>query len=54
MPPQEWTHRTVDTVVAMRSRFSVGINALGATINAEDDLPDGQFFAWLGQAQGIK
>ena len=51
---QEWTHRTVDTVVAMRSRFSVGINALGATINAEDDLPDGQFFAWLGQAQGIK
>lgn len=51
---QEWTHRTVDTVVAMRSRFSVGINALGATINADDDLPDGQFVSWLGQAQGIK
>ncbi|MGE3153216.1 MAG: ShlB/FhaC/HecB family hemolysin secretion/activation protein [Nitrospiraceae bacterium] len=51
---QEWTHRTVDTVVAMRSRFSVGINALGATINADDDLPDGQFLSWLGQAQAIK
>ena len=23
---QEWTHRTVDTVLAVRSRFSVGLN----------------------------
>ena len=51
---QDWTHRAVDTVLALRSRFSVGINVLGATINANSDTPDGQFFSWLGQFQGIK
>ena len=44
----------MDTVLAVRSRFSVGINVLGATINADRSVPDGQFFAWLGQAQAIK
>ncbi|MCS6285870.1 MAG: ShlB/FhaC/HecB family hemolysin secretion/activation protein [Nitrospira sp.] len=51
---QEWIHRTVDTVLAVRSRFSVGLNVLGATINANPDTPDGQFFSWLGQVQTIK
>ncbi|BCA53116.1 putative Surface antigen [Nitrospira sp. KM1] len=51
---QEWTHRTIDTVLAMRSRFSVGLNVLGATINSNPDTPDGQFFSWLGQVQAIK
>jgi hemolysin activation/secretion protein len=51
---QDWTHRTIDTVLALRSRFSVGLNVLGATINANPDTPDGQFFSWLGQFQGIK
>lgn len=51
---QDWTHRTLDTVLAVRSRFSVGINVLGATINPNPDTPDGQFFSWLGQAQAIK
>ena len=51
---QDWTHRTLDTVLAVRSRFSVGLNVLGATINANPDTPDGQFFSWLGQAQFIK
>jgi hemolysin activation/secretion protein len=51
---QEWTHRTVDTVLAVRSRFSVGLNVLGATINPDSDTPDGQFFSWLGQQQYIK
>ena len=51
---QDWTHRKLDTVLAVRSRFSVGINVLGATINADPDTPDGQFFSWLGQVQGIK
>lgn len=51
---QDWTHRTVDTVLAVRSRFSVGLNVLSATINANPDTPDGQFFSWLGQAQAIK
>jgi hemolysin activation/secretion protein len=44
----EWFDRTPTQVIAARSRFSVGIDVLGATINATD-LPDGQFFAWLGQ-----
>jgi hemolysin activation/secretion protein len=51
---QDWTHRTLDTVLAVRSRFSVGLNVLGATINANPDTPDSQFFSWLGQAQAIK
>ena len=51
---QDWTHRTLDTVVAVRSRFSVGLNVLGATINSNKDTPDGQFFSWLGQVQAIK
>jgi hemolysin activation/secretion protein len=50
---QDWTHRTLDTVLAIRSRFSVGLNVLSATINANPDKPDGQFFSWLGQAQAI-
>lgn len=51
---QDWTRRTLDTVLAVRSRFSVGINVLGATINPNPDTPDGEFFSWLGQAQAIK
>jgi hemolysin activation/secretion protein len=41
-------------VVAVRSRFSVGLNVLGATINSDSSTPDGQFFSWLGQGQAIK
>jgi len=51
---QDWAHRTLDTVLAVRSRFSVGLNVLGATINAHPDIPDSQFFSWLGQVQAIK
>ena len=51
---QDWTHRTLDTVLAVRSRFSVGLNVLGATVNANPDTPDGQFLSWLGQVQAIK
>ncbi len=56
---QDWTHRTLDTVLALRSRFSVGLNVLGATItpnadNPQPGNPDGQFLSWLGQAQGIR
>jgi hemolysin activation/secretion protein len=47
----EWLDRTPDQVIALRSRFSLGVDALGATINDNTDLPDGQFFAWLGQFQ---
>jgi hemolysin activation/secretion protein len=47
----EWFHRTLDQVLAVRSRFSLGFDALGATINADSDVPDGRFFKWLGQFQ---
>lgn len=50
---QEYVHRTSNAVVAARSRFSVGLDVLGATNNS-GALPDGQFFSWLGQLQGIR
>lgn len=50
---QEYTHRTSSSVIAARSRFSLGIDVLGATIN-RGPTPDGQFFSWLGQIQAVK
>ena len=47
---QEWVDRTPDQVIAARSTFSIGIDAFGATDNP-GDLPDGEFFTWLGQFQ---
>ena len=46
---QEWTSRNSQEVFAARSQFSVGLNALNATIHGNP--PDGRFFAWLGQGQ---
>lgn len=50
---QEWVYRTSSQVVAARSRFSVGVDELGATIN-NDGRPSGKFFAWLGQFQWVR
>ena len=50
---QEYVHRTSTTVIAARSRFSVGLDVLDATNNF-GPLPDGQFFSWLGQVQGVR
>jgi hemolysin activation/secretion protein len=61
----EWTSRTLNQVIALRSRFSLGVDLFGATINTvEDDpttpeqdesvVPTGQFFVWLGQAQWVR
>lgn len=50
---QEYVHRTATSVVAVRSRFSVGLDVLNATTNA-GPLPDGRFFSWLGQVQGVR
>lgn len=47
---QEWTYRTQTQVIAANSRFSKGIDALDAT-KREPGIPDGEFFAWLGQFQ---
>lgn len=52
---QDWIHRTQSQVVAARSRFSVGVDALGATINTHrQHIPDSRFFAWLGQFQWVR
>jgi hemolysin activation/secretion protein len=48
---QEFVHRTQTQAIALRSRFSLGIDALGATVNSDRDVPDGRFFSWLGQVQ---
>ncbi|MDQ3960621.1 MAG: hypothetical protein M3255_10240 [Pseudomonadota bacterium] len=47
---QEWVDRRPNQVLAARSIFSVGLDALGVTTSPRD-LPDGQFFTWLGQFQ---
>jgi hemolysin activation/secretion protein len=49
---QDWLDRSFNQVIAVRSRFSVGIDAFGATVNSS--APDGKFFAWLGQLQWIR
>ena len=50
---QEFVYRTQSQVIAARSRFSFGLDAWGATVN-KNGLPDGTFFAWLGQFQWVK
>jgi len=48
---QEWIYRTQHEVLAARSRFSFGIDALDATIHGSSLTPDGRFLSWLGQFQ---
>jgi hemolysin activation/secretion protein len=50
---QEYVHRSATFVFAARSRFSMGVDVLGATINS-GPVPDGQFFSWLGQVQAVQ
>ncbi|GAB4183079.1 MAG: ShlB/FhaC/HecB family hemolysin secretion/activation protein [Coleofasciculaceae cyanobacterium] len=47
---QEWTKRSNQEVLALRSQFSLGLNILGATID-DDGEPDSRFLAWRGQGQ---
>ncbi len=49
---QDWLDRTAERVIALRSTFSVGLDALGATVTPMP--PTGQFFVWLGQAQYVR
>lgn len=51
-----WSKRSFNQVWALRGTLKVGVDALNATQNAddperEDELPDGSFTAFLGQAQ---
>ena len=49
---QEYSRRTNNDVLALRSQFSLGVGLLDATINNEP--PDGRFFAWRLQAQYLR
>ena len=49
---QEFVNRDDKEVLAFRSQFSIGVDALNATIN--DDQPDSTFFAWRGQSQWVR
>ena len=50
---QDWVDRSSNRVLAARSQFSLGINAFDATSNS-GNIPDGQFFSWLGQFQWVQ
>ena len=47
---QEWTYRTPRQFIGLRSRLSLGINALDSTTNSHG-LPDSRFFSWLVQGR---
>jgi len=49
---QDWTYRTQDSIVGVRSRFSIGLDVLDATTNS-GPVADGRYFSWLGQLQGL-
>jgi len=51
---QQWEHRSlrdrrVDAAWLLYSRFTLGLDALDATVH--DGLPDGRFLAWLAHGQ---
>lgn len=48
---QAWLSRDSQQVLALRSQFNLGIDALGATVNSVP--PDGTFFSWRGQGQWV-
>jgi len=49
---QDWLQRNDNSVLAVRSQFSVGIGALDATVN--NTGTDGRFFSWVGQFQWVQ
>jgi hemolysin activation/secretion protein len=48
----EYIYRNSTSVIAARSRFSIGIDAFDATINSGPGAT-GRFFSWLAQLQGV-
>ena len=49
---QEYTSRSNQEVLALRSQFNFGVGLLNSTIN--QDPPDSTFFSWRGQAQYLR
>ena len=50
---QDYTLRDTKGAWSFRSQFSLGTDLFDATQNS-GDIPDGQFFSWLGQAQRLQ
>lgn len=50
---QDYLRRDVSGAWSGRSQFSLGIDVLGITRNA-DPVPDGRFFSWLGQVVRVQ
>ncbi len=49
----DFLDRSANRVVALRSTFSLGVDAFDATDNP-GSIPDGEYFAWLGQLQWVQ
>ena len=51
----DWTLQNSREVIALRSEFSLGLDAFNSTVNEQvpgvEEIPDSRFFAWRGQAQ---
>lgn len=47
----EWSTSSLTQVTSLRSIFSLGIDALSATVHNNSHLADGRYFAWVGQFQ---
>jgi hemolysin activation/secretion protein len=50
---QDYTTRTPNSIFSLRSQFSWGVDAFGATVSNRG-FPDGTFFAWRGQSQYVQ
>ena len=48
---QEWSKRNQKQVFGLRSQFNVGLGLFNASNHDDENIPDGQFFSWQGQAQ---
>jgi len=48
---QDWADHNAEQAVSLRSTFSLGLDALGATMSQGG--PSGTFFSWLGQGQYV-
>ena len=50
---QDYTKRDRQGAWALRSQFSLGLNAFDATVS-DTSKPDGRFLSWLGQVQRVQ
>ncbi len=49
---QEYTQRTPQQVLALRSQFNLGVGLFDATVNSQP--PDSRYFSWRGQGQYVR